>query len=269
MDKPSVPKDHQPATPRFLLSLLSTAFYLSIPNLISEVLQLILGSIGPATVIRYLDYALGKGIGQPDAMESDRAMTLEHIGQDVDSSSMRTTRTEVSYDSYTVGEGGEILKSGEISTSDGPTSQPSPEYFYGVVSNKIGESCAAFLTRWGVDLLIREEETTPRLASPKPTYSASSTLVSTGHASSSSGTLTWRPATGPPKIWSQGLSPEWVYGVISSDELFVKNEQSRYDIAKRVVEMRRRIYGIVPEEETQWTRLFEEGIYYSHFVSSS
>jgi hypothetical protein len=269
MDTPSVPKDHQLATPRFLLSLLSTAFYLSIPNLASEMLHLILGSIGPTTVIRYLNYALGKGIGQPEAVEPERVVTLEHIGQDIDSSSMHTTRTETTYDSYTTGEDDDISerKSGEISTSEGLNSQSSPVYLYGVVSNKIGESCATFLTRWGVDILIREEEeTAPRLVSPKPIYSDKATSNSFGHASSSSGTLTWRPATTPPRIWSQGLSPEWVYGVISSDEFFVKSEQVRYEVAKRVVEMRRRVHGIVPDEEVQWNRLFEEGIYYSHFV---
>jgi hypothetical protein len=268
MDGPSVPNDHQLATPRFLLSLLSTAFYLSIPNLASEVLHLILGSIGPTTVIRYLNYALGKGIGQPEAVEPERAVTLEHIGKDVDSSSMRTTRTEATYDSYTTGEDDGISewKSGEISTSDGLNPQSSPVYLYGVVSNKIGESCAAFLARWGVDILIREEEeTAPQLVSPKPIHSDKVIPNYFGHSSSSFDALARRPATAP-RIWSQDLSPEWVYGVISSDEFFVKSEQLRYEVAKRVVDMRRRVHGIVPHEEVHWSRLFEEGIYYSHFV---
>jgi len=268
IEGPPVPKDHQPASPRFLLSLLSTAFYLSIPTLISEALQLILGSVGPTTVIRYLDYALGKGIGQPDEIEPERGVTLEHIGQDIDSSSVHTTRTEATYDSNMGRENEDIsnLKTGEISTPDRPSSDSSPTYLYGVVSSKIGESCATFLARWGVDLFIpEEEEISPQLVSPKPVYSDHATPVSLIQPSTPSQALA-RRSVASPCIWSQGLSPEWVYGIISSDEFFVKTEQGRYDIAKRVVELRRKVHGIAPEEEVHWARLFEEGIYYSHFV---
>lgn len=258
-----VPTDHHPASPQFLLSLLSTAFYLSIPTLASEALHLVLASIGPTTVVRYLNYALGKGIGPSDFAEPERAVTLEHIGHDIDSASVNTARTETIYDSYKLENEGDLqeAKSGEISTSDDLLTYESPEYLYGVVSNKIGESCAAFLCRWGLDLLMKEEEAL--LATPsKPGHLNNATLVP---PSPPSATANKEFVTTPPRIWSLGLSAEWVCGVLSSDEFFVKNEMERYDAAKRVVEMRRKTHGIVDKEDAQWSRLFGEGIYYSHF----
>jgi hypothetical protein len=40
----------------------------------------------------------------------------------------------------------------------------------------------------------------------------------------------------------------------------------RYEAAKQAVDMRRRAKGVVPMEEREWDLLFQEGIYYSHFV---
>jgi len=52
-----------PVTPPFLLSLLSTTIYLSISSIALEALQRILASVGLVTVVCYLDYAIGRGIG--------------------------------------------------------------------------------------------------------------------------------------------------------------------------------------------------------------
>jgi len=60
---------------------------------------------------------------------------------------------------------------------------------------------------------------------------------------------------------------KWIRAVISSDSLFIGCERDRYDLAKAVVEMRRR-EGIVEEEEEEWTKMFTEGIYYPNMVSS-
>ncbi|KAF8323016.1 hypothetical protein DL93DRAFT_2092754 [Clavulina sp. PMI_390] len=97
-----VPSDQHPATPRFLLSLLATATYLGMPSVASEALGLIMLSIGPWTVTRYLNFALGKGIGLDADREFDDAESaystagnaalnddilsakgLEHVAQDV------------------------------------------------------------------------------------------------------------------------------------------------------------------------------------------
>ncbi|KAH9836613.1 uncharacterized protein C8Q71DRAFT_50166 [Rhodofomes roseus] len=60
------PANHQPATPRFLLSLVATASFLGMPAAVAHALQLVLASVGPHTAVRYLNFAIGKGIGAPD-----------------------------------------------------------------------------------------------------------------------------------------------------------------------------------------------------------
>lgn len=61
--------NQQPATPRFLLSLLATSIYLNIPSITSQALTLILCSVTPYTVTHYLRFAIGKGIcGAVEAM---------------------------------------------------------------------------------------------------------------------------------------------------------------------------------------------------------
>ncbi|KAG8865482.1 hypothetical protein FRC20_009780 [Serendipita sp. 405] len=268
-EKPKVPNNHHPCSPRFLLSLLSTAFYLSITSLTTEVLRLILSTIGPLTVVRYLDYALGKGIGSPNStfVEPERAVTLENVGEDTDSESISTENTHGANTGATEGSYSseeDDLKQSEITTL-GDKGRDAPSYLYGFVGNKIGEACATFLARWGIDLLHEEEDqrTNPSIFAPSPLFSTPLGVpnpdILTSNASS------WRSTSPKSRIWSEGLSPEWVYGVLSSDELFVRDETKRYEAAKRVVEMRRRLKGIVENEETWWHKLFNEGIYYSHF----
>ncbi|KAG8832766.1 hypothetical protein FRC17_000681, partial [Serendipita sp. 399] len=252
LEKPRVPNDHHPCSPRFLLSLLSTAFYLSIPTLTSEVLSLILLSIGPLTVARYLDYSLGKGIGPPNPgfVELERAVTLEGIGEDVDSESIFTDTYSIDRETT---DGEPSLEENDTKRSEMTTSrftnEMTPSYSYGAISNKIGEACAAFLARWGVDLLQQEEEQRTTNSTIAPTPLPFSAVPGPLTDLSSSGTSNWRPTSPRPRIWSEGLSPEWVYGVLSSDELFVKDETKRYEAAKRVVELRRRVKGIVDHEE--------------------
>lgn len=53
-------REHMPATPRFLLSLLATSIYLGVPSLTSAATTLILASFTPYTISTYLRFALGK-----------------------------------------------------------------------------------------------------------------------------------------------------------------------------------------------------------------
>lgn len=75
--------NHHPATPRFLLSLLATAIYLSVPSLASQAMSSILSTVGPHTVLKYLNFALGKHIGdmELEAGEPEAAVGLEHVAQ--------------------------------------------------------------------------------------------------------------------------------------------------------------------------------------------
>jgi hypothetical protein len=61
------------------------------------------------------------------------------------------------------------------------------------------------------------------------------------------------------------LNHRWVRALISSDALFVSGERERYDLAKCVVDLRRRS-GIDDEEEEEWSRMFSTAIYYLHMV---
>ncbi|PWN40345.1 hypothetical protein IE81DRAFT_325639 [Ceraceosorus guamensis] len=68
----SLPDGAHPATPRFLLSLLSTSLYLGIPSISSRALTLILASITPWTLPTYLRYAIGEGVdSDPNIAEGD------------------------------------------------------------------------------------------------------------------------------------------------------------------------------------------------------
>ncbi|KAG8930257.1 hypothetical protein FRC02_004465 [Tulasnella sp. 418] len=207
---PPPPAEHHPATSRFLLSLIATSIYLSIPSITSSALSLVLATVGPHTVIQYLNFAIGRGIGDSDSAEDLPCLVgLEHVGREVDIS---TETVEDQTDSKTIRtvsddsdeSGAEALKkfsgqaigehsdseegggSGSLKMSsaddhnlsidehDVPNLDEGPKFSYGAASNKIGESCACWLTRWGKDILPYEEEYADRMsaqdgrASPAP-----------------------------------------------------------------------------------------------------
>ncbi|KZV95597.1 hypothetical protein EXIGLDRAFT_672006, partial [Exidia glandulosa HHB12029] len=250
------------ATPRFLLSLLATAAFLSIPLLINQSLDLILGSVGPYTVLRYLRFAIGLGIGEPEPGERESPVGLENVGQKATTSFQRNLTLAPTTSAPSLGsdegeddtdmakklgevnlsrDGSEVSISETASTIDEETA---PIFNYGRISEKVGEACVCFLTRWSVDILPVEE------AAADQRGSLDQTLL---------------PAA--PTIWARGgLSARWVKALISSDDFFVKGELERYDFACRVVELRRR-RGILSAEETEWEELFRTGIYYTsiHF----
>ncbi|EJD55217.1 hypothetical protein AURDEDRAFT_78202 [Auricularia subglabra TFB-10046 SS5] len=253
------PAGHHNASPRFLLSLLATSAYLSIPTITTQALELILASVGPYTVLRYLNFAVGAGIGAPTPGELDAAAGLEHVGKKPSStfelnatvSSAASTATSTSDED----EGDMPKKLGEINLSRQNSEHSELSYSsasstiddgdggmvfnYGRVSEKVGEACVCFLARWGQDILQVEER-----AAEQGT-SLSETLVPTA-----------------PVVWGRGgIAARLARAVISSDDFFIKGELERYDFACRVVEMRRR-YEIVPSEEAEWDELFRTGIYY-------
>ena len=80
----TVPAGHQAATPRFLLSLLATATFIGMPAATAHALQLVLASVGPFTAVRYLNFAVGKGIGpseEEEASEDKAAVGLEGVAE--------------------------------------------------------------------------------------------------------------------------------------------------------------------------------------------
>ena len=270
--KSPAPHDHHPATPRFLLSLLSTAIYLSIPSVASDALRRILASVGPCTVVRYLDYAIGRGIGGEDegSPEPHAAVGLEHIGGDLSPPSHSHSHSHSRLPSHSLhasasASASEHASESELDAKLGEMHLHEADdgaYFYGAVGNRIGEAAACFLARWGFDLFAaEEEEALSAFAVPSPRCGTTATAAASGGADAHTTT------DGVPRIWTRGLSARWVRGLVCSDEFFVQGEWKRYEFATRVVELRRSLKGVVREEEREWRRLFEEGIYYSSLVS--
>nr|XP_018267151.1 uncharacterized protein I303_01135 [Kwoniella dejecticola CBS 10117]OBR89309.1 hypothetical protein I303_01135 [Kwoniella dejecticola CBS 10117] len=228
----SAPKT-QLITPRLLLSLLATTVYLGHSVLMREVLSVILRTVGPLTVGRYLAFALGDGMGEeeyPDQTsqgiksfsgvakhilhEEDDASTLSRQTSDEDL--MEDELHTINHTPRSSSDSGKIGSSSEESLRHGGVTLPLPHY-YGMVGNKIGEACCCWLARWGLDILKAEMQ----------------------HTSAASSAC---------KIWAYGgLPAHLVRAVISSDYFYVPNEMERYGIARKVLELRRSGW----EEETQ------------------
>ncbi|GMK58666.1 hypothetical protein CspeluHIS016_0601080 [Cutaneotrichosporon spelunceum] len=284
-------------TPRLCLSLLATATYLGQPYLLREVLAIVLRTVGPSTVGRYLEFAIGDGIGDEewDHQDDEGAKGMEKIARTLSSGftqheceewalvesplpEMETIPPEITHrtstDSALSDEYAKVSDRSMSRTSSmksnataRPTSsqkvvrlddtqvRPAPHMpqYYGFVSNKIGEACVCWLARWGLDILNIETQLT---AEGKEV----------------------------PIVWGHGGIPvQFVAAILSSDALFVPNECDRYQMTRRVLELRREswqgasaevstpmdAYGAIDEdaweyEENEIAKVFAEGIYYSH-----
>ncbi|KAG7087612.1 hypothetical protein E1B28_013561 [Marasmius oreades] len=269
----TAPDKHQPASPRFLLSLLATSLYLEIPSIASHALSSVLATVGPYTVIDYMNFARGKPIlaNVPDTP----AVGLEHVAEII------SYHSEAG-DSISL----ETASISSISVQGGArTCLP---FYYGAISDKIGEACACWLARWGQDMFAYEEA---NASSPsQPTSRRRADTVPSDHF----GLHDVSPVV-PPIFTSfrpgHGLPPRWIRALISSDSFFVADEVARYTFAKRVVELRRTLrrnagapnvsvkgkgretqqHGFVElsseeDEEREWIGLFEDGIYYANMT---
>lgn len=264
------PTGHHPATPRFLLSLLATAVYLSIPSTVSQALNLIVGSVGPHTVVQYLNFAIGRPIEGPDGTEPEAAVGLENLGEPlIDASYVSSSQTSIRHASESEEISQKLVdldikkEDPSESLSDGSEMghddiSPDPFSHYGAVSDKIGEAAACWLARWGPDMLAYEEALINDIPVPEAGMRRSSLPARAGGGAKSLHNI--------PTIWRRGgLNPKWIGSLVSSDALFVKGERERYDFAKAVVDLRR-ASGIDNEEEDEWIRMFSTGIYYLHMV---
>lgn len=335
---PELPSGHHPATPRFLLSLLATAVFLSIPSVASQALSAIVHTVGPYTALRYLNFAIGRGIGPVSDTgtgnegvdhESEAAVGLEEVAELVKDDDVSTSydsielpaelvsRREYDRDNSSGASGTlkrEALKhshSGDAPPDSDTDSETEPAahghaensagtrsrvdhegpcYYYGAVSDKVGEAAACWLSRWGVDMLRYEEPGTT--LPPDQDVKGKDAIWSPSHQVQ---VASDRPGSAPPDmagsrlggksrlgsgaptvvpvIWRRGgLSARWIRGIISSDGFFVRGEKERYEVARRVVEMRRMARlcddsGEAEEaEEAEFERLFTEGIYYANMV---
>lgn len=264
-DVDEVPEGHHPVTPRFLLSLLATAIYLSIPAIASQALSLILKTIGPSTVLQYLDFACGKPVLRtysPDD-HTQAVVGLERLAEILDDFAAPAISTNHHQSlkptaSITSKDGDSSISMSTLNTSHSAELSDddldSPSYHYGAVSDKIGEACGCWLARWATDML-QHEEANHNTQNLRTRSDSLLYMIDTR-----------RSAILRPVIWGRdGLDAKWVAALVSADTLFVRDERGRYNLARSIVELRRRS-GILDEEEKIWTRMFESDIYYSNMV---
>ncbi|KAH7883965.1 hypothetical protein F5I97DRAFT_1814280 [Phlebopus sp. FC_14] len=279
-----VPKGHHPASPSFLLSLLATSVYLSIPSVASQAHSCILNTVGPYTVVPYLSFATGTAIHPPDDNEPEAAVGLEKIADLVTPSSnvnsaltslhreRREPRDVLADKLHDLDLQKEDPAESDSDSDVGDRPTYTPCFNYGAVSDKIGEAAVCWLARWGPDMLVHEEKASCAHRSPtSPVPLAASPSASRRRAD----TLPSRPVPEEqpiptphrvPVIWARGgLTSRWVRELISCDALFVKGERERYDLARTVIELRRR-QGIDEDEEKDWEDMFCEGIYYANML---
>ncbi|KAI5477083.1 hypothetical protein MNV49_006882 [Pseudohyphozyma bogoriensis] len=220
--------DGMVADPGFLLSLLASATYLEIPIVQKQAFEMIMDSLTPWTIGRFLSYALGNGKVMQTKEEWDEGcLGLEGVGRPY-----RLSRKTSKASSF---ETADQFDESEEDDEDveGET------IFVGPEGERVGEACACWLSKWGSEILAVEEwlEAHPDRADAL------------------------EKSTPPLRLWSSlpgGISAAWVRGVISSDSFFlgssvtgtmgspkdggtgVDGEWERYEFAKRVVELRRR-----------------------------
>ncbi|GAW05013.1 hypothetical protein LENED_006843 [Lentinula edodes] len=229
----------QPATPEFLISLLATSLYLSIPSLASEALTGMLRTIGPRTVGYYLDFALG----MTKLKNADRpAVGLEGLAKDLEE-----------------GEHGSEYSDLDMSTSFPVENRIPPIPFVLRVMNTspslsrkqratettfLGPS---WITQWGADMFVEEKKIVsdwlddPNASLDSWTVEESGfegvplTLDTDSHRPSHSTSSAWTPKWSQsnvksiPKFFTatavgagyEGLSLSWIHALISSDSFFV------------------------------------------------
>jgi len=276
-----VPNGHHPAGPRFLLSLLATAVYLSIPTVASQALGSIFATVGPYTVVQYLRFATGIPIEASDnnepeaAVGLDKIATLLHPGSSIHSTLASHDTAKIEPLDLADKLHDLAVQKEDPAESDGESEvngrqKHTPCFNYGALSDKIGEAAVCWLVRWGPDMFEYEKASTrhdfPNTVSVPPTpRRRAETMPSRPSTTEEKTSLSALPSR-VPVIWAKGgLSSKWIQELISSDALFVKGERERYDLARAVVEFRRR-QGIDEDEEKDWEIMFREGIYYANMV---
>lgn len=237
---------------------------------------MILSSVGPYTVVRYINFATGLGIGPSEGDDPDAAVGLEDVGKEVPS------KTELQSGETKQGDSDDSDMTRKLShlefeesekedgSSVGGTYIEEPAFNYGGIGDKVGEACACWLMRWSADILPREEDTDPRVTVASEPSAVLHPVKGHSHsrrrATMPSGLRSSLSKVKAPRLWARGgLSASWACAVISSNDFFIRNEWDRYEFASRVIHLRRQD-GVDPPEEKHWAQLFQHGIHYSNMV---
>lgn len=136
-------------------------------------------------------------------------------------------------------------------------------FYYGAQSDRIGEACSCWLLRWGADVLLAEEQIQqgPYLQRidnsllfgllPRGQLPVNSTLSSDDYPRSVQHLL--RPPF--PAVWChpqlRGVPARVVREIVSNDSLWIRSEWDRYEIARRIVAMRRSYVDLLNAESDE------------------
>ncbi|ORY32283.1 hypothetical protein BCR39DRAFT_523756 [Naematelia encephala] len=301
----SLPSSTILASPRLLLSLLATTIYLGHAALMRDVLAMVLRTIGPFTVGRYLAFAIGEGIGEEEweGQAGEAARGMEAVGRRirVRNDSMTSTISERTEPDIEVERSHEmphgLSNRSSTSSEDGAktssSTTPMPQRQY---------SDAPTITH-------HPRESVSSTAS-RPSVASSSVFLENlphfyGYASNKIGEacVCWLARWGADiltaemailaagqesemRIWAKGGIPaKFARAVLSSDHLFVKDEMERYRTARKVLDLRRKGWeretegrgdlslAESEEGEEEWEEdeaelggVFAEGVYYTHMT---
>lgn len=301
-----VPPGHQPVTPRFLMSLLAVSIYLCMPSLTAEALGYVTSTIGPFTVMDYLRFAYGEGMGPQQEGDSDPLVGLEHVAhlikaETVDrnqSTSPRMQGKDVecfsqNLEALSVEDQVHYSQGRASPSSDQPIEKEDPadlssesgsstfvpgepgsnlSFSYGSVSDKIGEACVCWLARWGADMLVLEQEGRGFSKKPVPYAPVAKPQRAIDRRSTVSG---WRAPFSdvndlqhpqPPLIWRRGGLTSAWIRALISSDLLFVKSERERYDLAKAVVELRRDEGILEEEEVEWAKMFTEGIYYTNMV---
>ena len=211
------PPGFHPSSPRFLLSLLATSAFLSIPSVASEALTSILTTVGPKTVMRYINFALGQGIGEPDPeydwdepvaavglenvaelIEDEGDSVLEDLGDyHVLSPTTKEEQVSVKFEETHLDDTMKQCGSPAVPSfpeqihADSSSATPAREYVYGGLSDKVGEAAMCWLTRWAADIYHFEQAEAETSGAAEPMTERQQSYI---HPSSSTSLVTRRRA---------------------------------------------------------------------------
>lgn len=274
----NLPEHTQLVTPRLLLSLLATATYLGQQYLLREVLAIVLRTVCPQTVNRYLYFAIGHGIGEEewDNQDDEGARGMETVAKTVASGFVHTSAED--WSSVSGSDESSPTRGARLSTDSNSSTYsdegPSVAKVEGEISHRSvtrsdsirststvrpGQNGLASLSTFTV-----HEETPEDFIMPH-FYGFVSDRI--GEAC-----VCWLarwgldvlkieeqmaevdPQHDGPLVWAQGGVPaNFVAAVLSSDALFVPNEIERYRMTRRVLELRRASWHAMLESEQSGT----------------
>ncbi|WRT64111.1 uncharacterized protein IL334_001040 [Kwoniella shivajii] len=302
----SLPPKSFLGSPRLLLSLLATTIYLGFGPLMRETLALVLRTVGPITVRRYLSFAVGDGIGDEEYSEQNEEGMMSFSGvakfiqersdgshvyrQPSDEDLVEEALHTIGYNSRSSNDSGtKISDSSEDLTRHGGI--PIPSLRLPTRSNSVRSTA------------VREDPFSLTYADPQllPHYygvvgnkigeACGCWLARWGVDILDIEMKTPLPAY---RIWAYGgLPANLVRAILSSDYFFVQDEMERYRVARKILDLRRTgwdqgmedggdlslaagsAFGMEgtdegweewEEEEREILKVFAEGIYYCHMT---